>query len=142
MGFFNHKSFQFKLILFFAVLVTAVQMVSLIAVYSITRQNVSAQIETQLLKASRAIRLQLQDRVINLAREAHVLTADFGFREAVGTDNKPTILSALGNLARRIEADRMLLISLDEEVTIDTRKPIIGPRPFPIWRYADFCRRK
>ena len=134
MGFFINKSFQFKLILFFAVLVTFVQIVTFVAVYSITRRNVSSQIETQLLKASRSIHLQLEDRVRILAREAHVLAADFGFREAVGTDSKLTILSALENLTRRIDADRMLLISMEDEIIVDTQNRKIESRPFP---YAD-----
>jgi hypothetical protein len=40
-----------------------------------------------------------------LADSADVLARDFGFRDAVASSDLPTIESAVGNLARRVNAD-------------------------------------
>lgn len=70
------------------------------------------------------IRQQIQNAISILeeyskAREellitaSNVLTADFGFKSAVATADKPTLQSMLDNHSNRINADLMLLTNLD-----------------------------
>jgi diguanylate cyclase (GGDEF)-like protein len=55
----------------------------------------------------------LQSREKQLTSSAFVLTADFGFKQAVASADKDTIDSVLFNHGQRIDADLMALISLD-----------------------------
>ena len=113
------RSFRFKLILFFALLITGLQVTTFVAVYQATLTNVLAQIENQLLSTNHTFRRQLESRAGNLAREAGILAADYGFRTAVATSDRPTILSALESLNNRINGDRAIVISLENEIISD-----------------------
>lgn len=55
--------------------------------------------------------LRLQEQV--LTTSASVLAADFGFKQAVATQDKQTIQSVLINHGKRINADLMLILDLD-----------------------------
>ncbi|UPT62704.1 MAG: hypothetical protein M0D54_20595 [Hyphomonadaceae bacterium JAD_PAG50586_4] len=77
--------------------------------------------------AARVVRAELQanaevfDRVWDLrARQlsdsADILGRDFGFREAVATNDAPTIQSALDNLRDRLQLDRAFMMTLDGDV--------------------------
>ena len=59
-----------------------------------------------------------------LTLAASVLAADFGFRNAVTSNDLDTILSALDNHGRRIQASLMMLASLDGKLIASTLSPI------------------
>lgn len=115
--------YQTKLVVFFSALFAAVQLITLVAVYSVTKQNVVTQIQDQLGYASRIFKLQIEDRTRQHALAARILAADFGFRDAVTSSDGATIQSAIHNLGARIKADRVLLVSLDNRVMSDTQQP-------------------
>ncbi|MCG8638028.1 MAG: EAL domain-containing protein [Desulfobacterales bacterium] len=125
------KSFRFKIILFFTVLVTSLQLTTFIAVYRATLTNVLTQIEGQLTSTGHTLLRQLEIRAGNLAREAGILAADFGFRTAVATQDSPTIVSALVSMINRINGDRAMVISLDNRIVSDTFKGKKGGEDFP-----------
>jgi len=125
------RSFRFKLILFFVLLITSLQVTTFIAVYRATLTSVLTQIENQLVSTSHTFRRQLENRAENLAREAGILAADYGFRTAVATNDKPTILSALVSLNSRINGDRAMVISLANEIVTDTFNENSGGAKFP-----------
>ncbi|MDT8311902.1 MAG: EAL domain-containing protein [Methylophaga sp.] len=62
-----------------------------------------------------------QAREALLITASKVLTADFGFKSAVATADKPTLQSMLDNHGNRIDADLMVLINLDGELLASTR---------------------
>ena len=68
-----------------------------------------------------------------MAEAAGILAEDYGFKEAVNDDDRPTILSALANLEQRIEADVVQLVSLDKTLLLDTlgSGPARCAIPFP-----------
>jgi diguanylate cyclase len=77
--------------------------------------------------AARVVRGELQanaevfDRVWDLRAQqlsdsADILGRDFGFREAVATNDAPTIQSALDNLRDRLQLDRAFMMTLDGDV--------------------------
>jgi len=81
--------------------------------------------------------LSLQEQV--LITTANVLTADFGFKQAVASKDKDTIKSVLINHGKRINADLILLLDLEGRLltgnsqhsfTIDTIEKNIGRIPF------------
>ena len=65
----------------------------------------------------------------DLAQGSMILASDFGFRQAVATGDRGTILSALNNLATRIRADRIMLLALDGIVMADTGAAADDPFP-------------
>jgi len=103
------RHFQTKLVLFYIALFSAVQLITLLTVYSITTGNVYTQIQDELRYASRIFKLQIEDRSRKHAQAARILAADFGFREAVTSGDAATVQSAIRNLGARIRADRVLL---------------------------------
>lgn len=64
-----------------------------------------AQATTELRAGASVARETLAFRGEQLANAARVLTADFGFKEAVASGDRPTLLSAIENHGARIKAD-------------------------------------
>ena len=63
--------------------------------------------------------LSLREELLDTA--SNVLAADFGFKQAVATSDQATIVSALGNHGRRIDADLMILSDRQGELVADTK---------------------
>ncbi len=124
------RRFQTKLVLFYITLFAAVQLITLLAVYSVTTRNVYTQVQDQLRYASRIFKLQIDDRTRKHAQAARILAADFGFREAVTSGDPATVQSAIRNLGARIKADRVLLVSLDNHTVADTQHPRMSAENF------------
>lgn len=133
------KSFQTKLALFFTALFLLLQGAAFFSVREAIVQNIFDQSRDQLVAANRIFAERIQTRVAALAEGAQILASDFGFRTAVATNDKPTILSALDNLGARISANRVLLINLDYEVVADTGNPDAAPTEFPFFDLVDLA---
>lgn len=73
-----------------------------------------------LQRASSVVEQNLGQRIETLRSSAEVLTADFGFKQAVASGDQPTIASVLQNHGKRIDADLMQLLSLNGEVMAST----------------------
>lgn len=58
----------------------------------------------------------LASRGRQMGDQADVLARDFGFREAVATEDEPTIASALASLEARVRSDTAFVLTLDGEV--------------------------
>lgn len=98
-----------------------------------------AKIEEKLYVAHNVLdqTLNLQEQV--LITSASVLTSDFGFKQAVASEDKDTIKSVLINHGKRINADLMLLLDLEGRLisgnsqhsfATDTIEKNIGKIPF------------
>lgn len=70
------------------------------------QQQLTAQIAT----ASHFLQHYLHSREANLLNSAEVITKDFGFRQAVASDDVPTISSMLRNHSERMQADMLLIV--------------------------------
>lgn len=70
------------------------------------------QIQQNTIKAENILRQYIRSTEKNLVNSAQVLTADFGFKQAVASGDKDTIASVLMNHGARINADLMLLTTL------------------------------
>lgn len=95
------------------------------AVWYSTDSQVREQITHQLDVASEIVRNTLALRETQLLQAAQVLTADFGFKQAVASSDTETISSMLLNHADRIDADLIAILSLDGLVVAST-SPEIG----------------
>jgi diguanylate cyclase (GGDEF)-like protein len=114
------KRFQTKLVLFFAALFAVVQAVSYIAVQDNVRSSILEEASNQLAKAYTVFLNDVETTTAALAEGSTILASDFGFRQAVATNDRPTIMSAINNLGQRIKADRVILVDLDNNIIGDT----------------------
>lgn len=119
----SFRHFQARLILFFGMLFVVVGAVTFLLVQNAIQRNIFEQARVQLSATNDIFNRRLAETADALAGGSTLLASDFAFRQAVATDDKATILSALHNLEGRINADRVLLISLESSVLADTADP-------------------
>jgi diguanylate cyclase (GGDEF)-like protein len=114
------RSLRHQLAISVTRLVLIMMVTSLLAVFVTSQHTVSKQIDQQLDVGLRVLDKLLQLRESALLSSAEVLTADFGFRQAIATRDSATIASALENHATRINADLMMIVSFEGEVLQST----------------------
>lgn len=120
------KRIQVKLILLYSALFIIVQGATYIALFQITTPQIENQIKQQLSYSRTLVLDSVNNKIDELAEGTRLLATDFGFRSAVATADRATILSALENLTQRIGSDHAMLISLDNEIIADTSDPEIS----------------
>ena len=76
-----------------------------------------SQIERQMYFAQNVLAQSLKSQEQVLITTASVLASDFGFKQAVATQDKKTVASVLLNHGKRINADLMLILDLDGKIT-------------------------
>jgi diguanylate cyclase (GGDEF)-like protein len=113
-------SFRNRLLVLIIGLVIATQSVTLIAVLARVEGTVEGRAAEQLTAGGKLIEQFLSFRAAQLASGVSVLAADFGFREAVASGDKQTMLSAANNQMRRIGADLMLLLDNHGQILTST----------------------
>lgn len=126
------RSLRNRIVAVFVGLLVVIMAMVLLMVNKSGDQIVEGVIERQLQAGARTFRILLSQNNAQLEIAAKLLASDFGFREAIATGDKPTILSVLRNHGNRIMARKMLLVSLDGRVLADTQKPSMPPYPFPL----------
>jgi diguanylate cyclase (GGDEF)-like protein len=114
------QRFQTKLVMFFAALFAVVQAFSYFTVQSTVRDSILDEARNQLAKAFEVFENNVADTTRAVAEGSTILATDFGFRQAVATKERPTIMSALNNLGTRINADRVILVGPDNQIIGDT----------------------
>ena len=110
-----------RIALIFTALLLVVQMLGYASVHSLIAAAARSNTEEQLELAERVFGQIVQAHRERLAQAATVVAADFGFREAVATNDSATIVSALRNHGDRIQAGLVMLIGLDGRLVADTR---------------------
>lgn len=73
----------------------------------------------------------LAARARQMGDQAGVLARDYGFREAVATDDAPTIASALASLEGRVRSDMAFVLTLEGEVLAADARGV--PSPESLW---------
>tara|TARA_R110000868_G_scaffold52717_1_gene166121 strand:- start:1376 stop:3709 length:2334 start_codon:yes stop_codon:yes gene_type:complete len=109
----------------------------LVSMWVTTATHAQKQLNRNLTIAQSVLQQVLTSREQQLYNSADVLTSDFGFKQAVATQDEGTIRSVLLNHGNRINADLMALISLDGQLTSSTSAALPVGSPFP---YADFVQ--
>ncbi|MGM0481291.1 MAG: HAMP domain-containing protein [Pseudomonadota bacterium] len=103
------RSFRTRLVVILLLLVSGALSVSLIAIGVAVQQQVQRSVEQELSVSNRVFRELLASRSQLLLQAAQVLTDDFGFKRAVATGDRETIVSALVNHGERIDTELMVL---------------------------------
>lgn len=117
---FHGSRLQDRIVGFFAVLLIAVQLASFVFIRYAIEQTAQNTLREELRVGSRVFQHLLRQNSEKLVEATSVLTYDFGFREAIATRDRETILSALRNHSARIKATGMAVVGLDGVVVADT----------------------
>ncbi len=115
-----------------------VQLVSFYFIRYAIEHTAQTTMREELRTGARVFKHLLDQNSQQLVEATSVLTYDYGFREAIATRDRPTILSALRNHAARIKASAMGVIGLDGIVVADTLQEESAGKPYP---FADLIAR-
>jgi diguanylate cyclase (GGDEF)-like protein len=126
----NLRSLQFRILALFVLLTLVVQAGGFFLINTVgiaaARKTATEELEAGTLVFSRL----LDQDTHRLVQGARLLASDYAFREVIGNGDVDTIASVLANHGRRIDADVMMLIGLDQKVAADALGEATG-QPFP-----------
>jgi len=106
-------------------LVTLSSLAILLIVWLAGVNQIASQVSKDLEIGQNVIERVFENRSNLLVSTADVLTADFGFKQAVASRDRGTIESALNNHGQRISADLMVLLSLEGETLASTSDELL-----------------
>lgn len=107
------NSLKNQIALLCVTLVAVCCLVLLLAFWLFTWENQRQHLTRSIVHTDNVFRQYLESREDVLATAAQVLTADFGFKQAVATRDADTIASALANHSARIGAELMWLLDIN-----------------------------
>ena len=116
----HFRTLESRIITLFLLLVLAVQLGGFFVIRNGIIDNAQATMREQLKLGENLFDRLLEQKKQRLTDSARVLAKDTAFRTAVGTDDRPTIESALINQGERIDASLSLLVGLDRQIKATT----------------------
>jgi diguanylate cyclase (GGDEF)-like protein len=116
----------------FLLLLAAVLAAALLAVSETNRRNVERDAGLRLDAGTLAFSRLLDSNRRQLTHAAHAVAADYGFREAVSTNDTDTLVSVLENSGTRIGAAMVVLTSLDGQVLATSGSQFRPGMHFPL----------
>jgi diguanylate cyclase (GGDEF)-like protein len=108
-----HASLGARVVALFLGLLALVQIASFSAISVGLNKHSRSALPDQLAVGERVLKALLDQRAQTLTEAARVLAADYGFREAVLSGDRPTIGSVLENHGERIGATEVALLGTD-----------------------------
>jgi len=133
----NHASLGTRIVVFFVVLLVLVQGLGAFLVIQSNSQIARQTIDQALEQGERIFMQLLAQNRKRLEQAAAILSADFAFRQAVGTNDTGTIQSVLRNHGARVGADMVMLVSMDKRVRADTHNALRLDTPFAFPRLVE-----
>ncbi|AQT61371.1 EAL domain-containing protein [Cellvibrio sp. PSBB023] len=115
-------SYLLKLLTFLIGLVIALETISYLATRVIINKAVTQNARAELLAGGELFSRIMQKNAEQLALSVKVLTEDFGFKDAVATNDEKTIASALMNHSARVKADIGVMIGNDGKLVASDEK--------------------
>jgi len=125
------QSLQRRIVIVFVGLLTLVMTLILALVTHNNGRVVESEMARELAAGTHVFKLLIEQNQRQLEMAASVLSADFAFREAIATQDRPTIRSVIRNHGLRIGAQVMMVISPDGQLIADTQHADAKPRLFP-----------
>ena len=122
------RKLQWRIAAWTALILLSVQIGGLFLFEHIGRSSALDEVRAQLETGDRVFARLLEQRADQLAQAARVLAADYGFRAALQSFDRDTVVSALENHGSRIGARQMLLIGLDGQL-VAAHPPGAGVQP-------------
>src|SRR5688572_946537 len=126
------RSFQARLLYLMVCALVLFEAATLIAVHIAGQRNLRQSLTDELRVGGRVLDRILAARGRQLTDAARVGAADFAFREAIASGDRPTITSALTNLGARVDSHAVFLVSLDGTVDEDTQGGRFVGGPFHV----------
>lgn len=124
-------SLQRRIVVVFVGLLVLVMGLVLALVHTSSERIVRSEAKRELALGAKVFQRLLQQNQSQLETAAKVLSADFAFREAIATQDQPTVRSVIGNHARRIHAQVMLVANTEGGMIASTQREIAPGDPFP-----------
>lgn len=135
-------SFQARIACVLIALLLVVVVAVFLAVKAATGDAVRSQAQTQLEVGTRVFADVMDMRGKRLRDGVQLVSADFGFRDAVASSDALTIRSVLLNHGSRINANDMFLLGMDGTVIASTMPGIVEGSKFPFDQTLRDARRK
>ena len=114
------RSLETRIVTLFLVLIMTVQVAGFMALRSGIDNNAHAAIRNELIIFERVFKRLLEQNAQKLTQGARLLAADYGFRQAISSNDRDTISSALENHGARIGASLTLLMGPDRTIKAST----------------------
>ena len=109
-----------RIVVVFLGLLGLVQLASFVTIRRSIDANAHAQIAVELRTGESVLRRLLAQNAQNLTEGARLLAADYGFRSAIASGDRPTILDALDNQGVRIGANVAVFTDARQQIVAST----------------------
>jgi diguanylate cyclase (GGDEF)-like protein len=124
-------SLQRRIALVFVGLLVLVMALVLALVHTSSKHIVDGEARRELALGTKVFQRLLEQNQRQLETAATVLSADFAFREAIATQDQPTVRSVILNHARRIHAQVMLVANTEGKLVASTQRETAPGDGFP-----------
>ena len=129
------KRLQARIVAVYLGLLVVIQAASYWFIEDSVDRNARASIRTELSTGEKVFLRLLQQNTYNLEQGTKVLAADFGFRDAVSSGDRETVLSALSNHGERINAGIAIYTDAQFQPVASTERAA-GPFVAAVQRFA------
>lgn len=124
-------SLRRRIVIFFVGFLVLVMGLVLALVHSSSEKIVSGEARRELAVGAKVFRRLMEQNQRQLETASTVLSGDFALREAIATQDQPTVRSVIGNHARRIHAQVMMVAGTDGRMIASTQPEAAGGDSFP-----------
>ena len=115
------RSLRHRIAIVFVGLLVLVMGLVLALVHSSSARIVGHETQRELAVGARVFQRLLDQNQRQLETAAFVLAADFAFREAIATQDQPTVRSVIRNHGQRIHAQVMMVTGTDGRMIASTQ---------------------
>jgi hypothetical protein len=119
-----NTSLRARIVAVFLGLLLVVQLAGFTAIRASLSSHAQSELPQRLGVGDRVLQSLLAQRAQKLTDGARLLSADYGFREAIHSNDRDTIVSVLENHGQRIGATQVALYSADLELRASTGEPL------------------
>jgi diguanylate cyclase (GGDEF)-like protein len=124
-------SLQRRIVVVFVGLLVLVMGLVLALVHTSSERIVDSEAKRDLALGAKVFKRLLEQNQRQLETAATVLSADFAFRDAISTQDQPTVRSVIGNHARRIHAQVMMVANTEGKMIASTQREVAPGDAFP-----------
>jgi diguanylate cyclase (GGDEF)-like protein len=129
--FLRFRKLHSRIIFTFSVLLFLVLLAVLYSVNAIISKSTNQDIQKNLDTGTQLFTFINQENSAGVTQTASILASDFAFREAIATEDKNTIISALHNHSARFRASAMFLFNTQNQLIADTVGLVQQQAQFP-----------
>ncbi|MFS2077024.1 putative bifunctional diguanylate cyclase/phosphodiesterase [Telluria sp. Tellsp131] len=127
----SSRSLRHRIAIVFVGLLVLVMGLVLALVHHSSERIVERETRRELAVGAKVFQRLLEQNQRQLETAAAVLAADFAFREAIATQDQPTVRSVIRNHGQRIHAQVMMVAGTDGRLIATTQRASAAGDPFP-----------